>query len=469
MGRLWIALLALTAAAYAQNDARRAARLENDLNEVLEARYEQVADLSAYETSRVDYGLYTRVSGMSADRLNGDPRTMLQVDSRAWVDAQSRGHRFYGRLRLHYQWFGEGDSWWAGGDGFRYPVGDRWWYSFDWRTHEQTTRGVDPGWTWQTRIGRQLVNWGTGMTLRKTLYAWRVRGEWDKTHVEAMIGNSPDADFLDFDGSRPNFDSNTDRLFYGLIADWRGFRDHEPYLYFLGQSDKNDVTLPGGGKYKYDSFYLGLGSSGQFGGTVLYRFEFIYEWGESISDILGAFPQTTEDIAAWAVKFEMFWTPRRFPALRDWRIDFEVLAGSGDPDRGHPSHTVNGNTAGTNDESFNAWGYWNTGLVIAPDIANLLSLRVSPRWRPLRESEKSGKLGIGLDIFGFFKLDDEAPISIPTVAGESYVGFETDIVAEWQITSDFAIDARYGFFVPGDAFPTSKVLHFFYWGVSYGF
>ena len=91
------------------------------------------------------------------------------------------------------------------------------------------------------------------------------------------------------------------------------------------------------------------------------------------------------------------------------------------------------------------------------------------RWRPLRQTEKSGKLGIGLDIFGFFKLDDEAPISIPTVAGESYVGFETDIVAEWQITSDFAIDARYGLFVPGDAFPTSKVLHFFYWGVSYGF
>ncbi|MHC4408301.1 MAG: alginate export family protein, partial [Planctomycetota bacterium] len=301
------------------------------------------------------------------------------------------------------------------------------------------------------------------------LYAWRVRGEWDKTHVEAMIGNSPDADFLDFDGSRPNFDSNTDRLFYGVIADWRGFRDHEPYVYFLGQNDKNDVTLPGGGKYKYDSFYLGLGSSGQFGGTLLYRFEFIYEWGESISDILGAFPQTTEDVAAWAVKFEMFWTPRRFPALRDWRIDFEVLVGSGDKDRGHPSHTVNGNAAGTDDESFNAWGYWNTGLVIAPDIANLISLRVSPRWRPLRQSEKSGKLGIGLDIFGFFKLDDEAPISIPTVAGESYVGFETDIVAEWQITSDFAIDARYGFFVPGDAFPTSKVLHFFYWGVSYGF
>jgi len=375
----------------------------------------------------------------------------------------------YGRLRLHYQWFGQGDSWWAAGNGFRYPIGDRYWYSFDWREHQRATRGTDPDWNWNARVGRQLVNWGTGLTLRRTLYAAKVRGEWDRAHVELMVGTTPDADFIDYDGTRPSFDANTDRYFYGLFADWRGLRDHRPFAYFLAQADDNETTLGGGGRFSYDSYYAGVGSTGQLGGTVLYRAELVYEWGESLSDILGAFPQTGDDIQAWALKLEFSWTPRRYPALRDVRLDFEVLIGSGDSDRGHPAHTVGGNASGTDDESFNAWGYWNTGLVLAPDVANLLTLRLSPRWRPLREEPSWGKVGVGLDLFSFFKLDSDAPISVPTEAGKSYVGLEVDLLLEWQVTSDLALDARYGVFLPGDAFPTSGSLHFFYAGLSYGF
>ena len=171
MGRIWAFILVLGAAVQAQDGARRAERLEQELNEALEARYEEVAGLSAYETSRIDYGVYTLVSGILSDRVDGTSSEMTQIDARFWLDAQSRGHRLYGRLRLHYQWFGEGDSWWASGDGFRNPLGDRYWYSFDWRTHQRSTHGVDPDWNWNTRIGRQLINWGTGFVLRKTLYA----------------------------------------------------------------------------------------------------------------------------------------------------------------------------------------------------------------------------------------------------------------------------------------------------------
>ncbi|MEM8882611.1 MAG: alginate export family protein [Planctomycetota bacterium] len=464
-----IACLVLAAAASAQDTARQAQRLEQELNEILEQRYEQVADLSALEASRIDYGAYVQVSGTGADRLNGTTRIFGQVDARLWVDARHLGHRVYARARFRYMWFDKGDSWWAGGDGLRYPIGDRWWYAFDWRTHKQTTEGVDPGWSWKVRVGRQLVSWATGTTLRRTLYAARLRGEWDKAHVEAMVGQTPGADFIDFDATRPGYTSDTDRLFYGLIADWRGFRDHQPYVYFLGQSDNNDQSLPGGARYGYDSYYFALGSSGQFGGTVLYRFEFIYEFGKSISDINGAFPQSNDDINAYAVKFEMFWTPRRFPKLRDFRLDFEWLMGSGDADRGHSAHTVGGNAAGTNDKSFNAWGYYNTGLVLAPDLANLLSFRLSPRWRPRRNAEQGSRFGIGADFFVFLKTDEDAPLSVPTLPGERYVGFEIDLTIEWQITSDVAIDARYGIFLPGDAFERTSPLHFVYLGISYGF
>jgi len=469
VGRIWAFILVLGTVAQAQDAARRAERIEQELNEVLEARYERVAGLSALETSRIDYGVYTTASGILSDRIDGTSSEMTQIDARFWLDARSRGHRLYGRLRLHYQWFGEGDSWWASGDGFRYPIGDRYWYSFDWRVHQKSTKGVDPDWNWNTRVGRQLVSWGTGFVLRRALYAWRLRGEWDEAHVEAMVGNTPDNDFIDFDGSRPNYDSNTDRLFYGLIADWRGIRDHRPYVLFLAQDDQNDATLPGGGRYRYDSYYAAIGSSGQLGGTILYRLELVYEWGKSLSDLLGAFPQTSDDIEAWALKFEFIWTPRRFPLLRDWRVDFELLIGSGDSDRGHSAHTVNGNLSGTSDESFNAFGSYNTGLALAPDVANLVSLRLSPRWRPFRQTEDGSRFGVGLDLFGFFKLDKDAPLSVATLPGRSYVGLETDLLLEWQVTSDVVVQARYGIFLPGDAFPTSQALQFFYWGVSYGF
>ena len=463
-------VLLLAAQASAQSDAQRLQRLDQTLNEVLEYRYERTDGRTLAESARVDYGVYTILSVIASDNVDRTTRELASVDARFWVRAEQAGSTGYARLRLHYQWFdATTDEFWAAGDGFRYPLLDRWWYEFDWRRNRQATGGTDPDWNWNTRLGRQLVTWGTGITLYRTLYSARLNFEWSRFHLQTMAGQSPDHDFIDFDASRPGYTSDTERNFWGVLLDYRGWTSHQPFLYFLDQIDRNDTTLSGGGEYHYDSSYVALGSTGQLGGSTFYRFEAIYEFGESASDLTGSFPQTRDDIAAWAIKFEVIITPRRYPKLRNFRLELELLLGSGDSDRGHSAHTINGNQSGTNDTSFNAFGYWNTGLVLALDLSNLASLRLGPRWRPWRTEEPGSKVEFGLDLFFFGKLDSDAPVSVTTIPGEGYIGFEADLIIAWQLTSDLAIDFRYGIFLPGDAFLGSKPMQFAYLGVSYGF
>jgi len=464
----WVLALAALPA-YAQSDAQRLESLEQALNEVLEQRYEPTEGRTIAETTRIEYGVYTTISAISTDRVDRTTRLLTQVDSRFWLQAQSAGHTVFGRLRLHYQWFDKGDSWWSKDSGFRYPLSDRWWYSFNSRRHAQATTGSDPDLAFDTRIGRQLITWGTGVTLYKTLYAARFALDWKVARVEAMVGVSPDADFVDFDATRPGYTTDTDRTFWGVTADFRNWANHRPFAYFLQQIDNNNTTLPGGAQYEYNSSYVALGSTGQLTGLVFYRAELIYEFGDSISDILGSFPQTSDDISAWALKLEFIYTPRPHTALQDFRLETELLLGSGDSDRGHSAHTVNGNTSGTTDNAFNSFGFYNTGLVLGMDISNLASIRISPRWRPESRKSSGSKLGIGLDFYFFAKLDSDAPVSVITVPGESYIGFETDLLVTWQFTSDLAFDGRYGIFIPGDAFPGSAPMHFLYLGFSYGF
>ena len=103
------------------------------------------------------------------------------------------------------------------------------------------------------------------------------------------------------------------------------------------------------------------------------------------------------------------------------------------------------------------------------DLSNLVSVRIGPRWRPKAREAKRSNFSLGFDFYFFAKLDSDAPVSVITVPGESYIGFETDIIVTWQITSDLALDGRYGIFVPGEAFLGSDPMHFFYLGFSYGF
>jgi hypothetical protein len=67
------------------------------------------------------------------------------------------------------------------------------------------------------------------------------------------------------------------------------------------------------------------------------------------------------------------------------------------------------------------------------------------------------------------KYDSDAPVSFPTVGGESFLGGEIDFMIDWTIASDVNLIAQYGIFLAGDAMLNSDTLHFFYVGLSYGF
>jgi hypothetical protein len=146
-----------------------------------------------------------------------------------------------------------------------------------------------------------------------------------------------------------------------------------------------------------------------------------------------------------------------------------MIAASGDADRGTTSNTFDGNTPGTQDNSFNGFGLLNTGLAFAPNVSNIIALRLGGATLPLPEVPQFKRLQVGTDMFFFTKFQKDAPIDEPTNK-KNWLGVEPDIYANWDITSDITLAVRYGIFFPnGEAFPTDKVRQFFYSGITFAF
>ena len=465
-----VGVLLLFATAASAQDPETIARFERTFEEIRQAHYERVGSgTTLTEQARLLYGGYVTLAGLTVDGEDRSTRVLRQVDGRFWAEGRLRGHTLYGRLRLNYQNFDTGDSFTGAGDELVNPLSDRYWYRFDWGADQRAEEGVDPSLDWWVQIGRQYMDWVSGLVLSETLYALRTGAEGRSLRVEGFVGVTPQTSTIDFDGSRPNFTSDTDRLFWGVSVEYLRLPGHRPYVYVVGQDDRNDTMLGGGGTFGYDSTYVAVGSTGQITtGQWLYRAEFIWEFGDSTSDVLGTFPQTVDDIQAWAARFLVAFLP---PSLRHrgMRFEVEVLVGSGDDDRGHSSQTAGGNTSGTKDESFNAFGYANTGLALAPELANLISVRFGASALPWRGHRLLGGMRVGVDTFLYAKTDDDAPISVTTTSGEGFVGVGVDLILSWILTSDVTFDLRYGIFVPGSAVPNKDPLHFGYLGVSYGF
>ncbi len=464
------AAILLATARVSAADAEMLKDFQQTIDEVLRGHYEVGAGRTLSESTRIAYGAYTTFAYLSADDLLGEARGLAEIDAKFWMHAETKGHKFYGRMRLLYENFDSGDVFTASGDGLVEPIFDRYWYRFDWRLEEQAETGTDPGWDWWVQVGRQYVAWVSGMTLADPLYAAMGGVETRGLGLELLFGITPDH-FTDFDGSRPNYTSDTERYFYGISAECRSLRNHRPFIYLLWQEDENSQPFgPAGPQFQYDSRYAGVGSVGEImTGVWLYRLELIYEFGESISNTLAALPQTTNDIEAYAIRFFVAYMPVCARASMGLRIESEVLVGSGDDDRGASSQTAGGNLAGTNDTSFISFGYVNTGLALAPELSNLVSFRITGSAFPLRGRGIFDRMQVSLSGFVFAKYDDNAPISVPTVAGESFIGGEVDLMLDWTLTSDLNLLVQYGIFLPGDAMANSDPLHFFYVGFSYGF
>jgi hypothetical protein len=428
----------------------------------------------------VDYGAFLSFSYLSLDDQNNDNHVLRQTDligyARVNIDNVSE---IYVRGRTGYQDFNDQDSFDGQGDEKIDPDFDIAYYRFDLRRALQAYQGHDPDGDLTIEAGRDLVYWGNGLVMSERIDGIIARLQTPLADFDVIAGVTP-VRTVDFDTSRPNFDHNTRRGLYGAQVS-RQFGKHRPFAYGLIQRDYNkddtfDITAPPvHTRYRYDSYYLGLGSQGALSDRLAYGLELAYEGGYGLSNSyqqssagINGVQQTDDPIHAFAGDM-------RFDYLlgdeRQTRLSLEGIIATGDPDRlTGTSDTFGGNRPHTGDNAFNAFGFLNTGVAFAPPVSNLMALRVGASTFPLPQMRAFERLQLGIDGFVFAKTRQAAPLDEPTLLDHRYLGWEPDLFMNWQITNDVTIALRYGVFFPGDALVNDdQNRQFLFAGVTYAF
>jgi len=140
--------------------------------------------------------------------------------------------------------------------------------------------------------GRQLVYWANGLTLSQVLDAALVDLQAGPFTLELLAGLTPRRT-VDFDSSRPHFDNNTFRSFYGAMLSAQA-GTHRPFAFALFQQDDNHSYTSNLGvintNFNYYSYYLGIGSTGAITDKLAYGVEAVYEGGSTLSN---SFDRTT--------------------------------------------------------------------------------------------------------------------------------------------------------------------------------
>ena len=420
-----------------------------------------------------DFGGYYNFNYLSLDDQQGENRVLRQHDLVAYASLNVDGvHEFYASVRNTYQDFHRGDAFDEDGDNNEFFL-DRAYYRFDLARHRAAYAGEQIGYNVVFQGGRQLVSWANGLTLSQVLDAVVLDLEYGPFSLE-LLGGVTTPETIDFDASRPDFDEETNRGFYGAMLTTEVGK-HRPFGYVLVQQDYNsDENLRLGiinTQFEYWSWYLGVGSSGSIGDRLLYGVELVYEGGTGKSNSFEEatfFPveQTEEDVHAWAADVRLDYL---FNDRRRTRASFEAIVASGDGDRIHSNNTFGGNRPGTDDRAFNAFGLLNTGLAFSPSVSNVMIFRGGVSTFPIPDHSLFGRMQVGADLFFFNKTEKEGGIDETTFEGR-YLGLEPDVYVNWQITSDVTLVLRYGVFFPdGDVVQQDEARQFFFGGLTFAF
>jgi len=399
------------------------------------------------------------------DGINSS-RTYRQTDLRVWgrLGLEGGAHQIYARGILSYKDFNSGDSYNGNDNDWEGMNLERGYYEFDLRNliryHEQREADYNVNF----KIGRDLVEWGTGYTLSLMLDHVAITGEWHDVSVTGLFANTPGS-LNDFDQTRAGW-NDMDRNFLGVQVKYHGLKKHEPFFYALWQNDQNSsryIFRPRQ-RFDYDSFYLGLGSRGELARNLLYSTEWVYEQGDSHSSNRTG---RTDDIAAWAFDAQLRYTPQ--VKMRP-SVLFEYMFASGDGDRiGSPTNTIGGNTRG-NDKSFIGFGFRDTGLSFAPLLTNVHIWRAGGSFYPFEDVQALERMELGTDWFLYHKHHRDGAVSDITANVQSgYLGWEMDYFVNWKLASDVAWTVRYGLFFPGSAFSDQTTRTFLLTGVSWNF
>lgn len=475
LDRRWLflaALLAFSSAALAQTDLER---FERQLEQIQrDTRFRVSREIPAEQRALIDYGGYATFSFLAIDDNLQSTHILRQYDLNGYARVNfDNVHEFFARVRTTYRDFNTGDDFDGNGDDWVEPTLDRATYHFDLRRAMQAYNGEDIRGNVTLDAGRQLVHWANGLVLSNTLDGALLNFSYDTLTLTVLASVTRDSN-TDIDPSRPGFDDDTHRGFYGGMLAWQVTPKHRPFIYGLVQDDNNDddtlVTGAVSTRFRYDSFYVGFGSNGALTDQLLYGAEMAFQGGETLSNSFdSAFAQvtqTTDSISAFGADFRLDYL---FTDQNHTRLSGELILATGDTDRLVTNSTLGGNRPNTSDHAFNSFGLLNTGLAFAPPVSNILITRVGASTFPLPQATLFRRMQVGVDFLVFNKFNSNAPIDEAT-EDDSYLGFEPDLYVNWEITSDLSLALRYGAFFPGDALTSDHdVRHFFYTGVTFSF
>ena len=422
-------------------------------------------ELGQTQQSLFDWGgWYSRHVFLFDDGVDSS-RTLRRHDLRLWgrLILDEGAHTFYARGRLSLLDFNSGDSYDRDDDDGEGPNLERGIYRFDLARAVRVHAGDPIDYNLIFQAGRDLTYFGTGLALSTPLDHLSLRGTYGDVELTALAGKTVGSS-QDFDLSRTA--GRLRRTFLGGQIRYRGFERHEPFVYAFWQRDHNREAFARPLRsLNYDSFYFGLGSTGEVVSHLRYATELVYETGKSHSP--GVFQQDQE-IRAWAAGVELEYL---FPNEHKTRASVEYVFGSGDSDRlASPTNTLGRRRRDSRDESFIGIGYRDTGLSFAPRYSNLHMWRMGASYYPWPNHPRFRRIEMGTDWYLYYKNRGDGAVSDPTAdVRSSYLGWEMDYFVNWRVDADLAWTARFGAFFPGKAFSDRTTRTFLLVGMTWSF
>ncbi|MFQ5501566.1 MAG: alginate export family protein [Phycisphaerae bacterium] len=415
---------------------------------------------------RIDYGGWFNSYFFLFDDGFESSRTLRQNELRLWasLSADEGVHEAYARMRASYFDWNAGDAFTRNEDDLDGPNLERGWYQFDIAQALRVHGGVEKPFELKLKMGRDLVYAGTGYAIDLTLDHVSLQGEVAGFETTFLAGKTP-ASTENIDRSRPVAD-HSDRVFLILEERYKGWDEHEPFVYIAWQDDHTTEDPPNlFQQYRYDSRYIGFGSTGELVDNLRYSSEWVFERGRSYNHQRFI---NRSDIKSWGFdhRLDYYFRHKTKPVL-----SAEWMFASGDANRlGSPTNAAGGNRRDHVDRGFVGFGFRDTGIAFSPRLSNIHVWRLGGSFRPLPEVEAAKDLELGTDWFLFQKHRSNAAVSDGLANRQSgYLGWEMDYFANYRIFNDLAWTVRFGAFFPGKAFTDRTTRTFLLTGVTWSF
>ena len=423
-------------------------------------------ELPTAQRFRVDWGGWYNSYFFMFDDGVVSSRTLRQNELRLWASFNAdRGiHQGYARLRMTHNDWNAGDSFTPNEDDLDGPNLERGWYMFDIAKALRLYGGVEKPFELKFKIGRDLVHIGTGFALDVPLDHIMFQGEVFDFQTTLVGGWTPSST-ENIDRSRPVAD-HSDRHFWIVEERYKGWAEHEPFVYVAWQDDHTSEDPPEPfQQFRYDSRYVGFGSTGELVDNLRYSTEWVIQRGRSYSD--QRFIKRNR-IKAWGFDHRLDYV---FRHKTKPVISAEWMFASGDANRlGSPTNAIGGNRNDKTDRSFVGFGFRDTGISFSPRLSNIHVWRLGGSFRPLPDVAAAKELELGTDWYLYYKNHSTAAVSDGLANRQSgYLGWEMDYFANYRILTDLAWTVRFGAFFPGKAFSDRTSRTFLLTGITWSF